>query len=76
MAEQRPEEEEGGRKKIEDIIIRIPADGNEKEPTSILEGDLILPNNNNKNTTKGIVIFAQGINLFLRLSIMMVLQPC
>jgi putative phosphoribosyl transferase len=60
MAEQRPEEEEGGRKKIEDIIIRIPADGNEKEPTSILEGDLILPNNNNKNTTKGIVIFAHG----------------
>ena len=62
MAEQRPEEEEGGRKKIQDIIIRIPVDGNEKEPTAILEGDLTLPNNNNnnKNTTKGIVIFAHG----------------
>ena len=58
MAEQRPEEEEGGRKKIEDIIIRIPTDGNEKEPTAILEGDLTLPNNN--NTTKGIVILAHG----------------
>ena len=60
MAEQRPEEEEGGRKKIEDIIIRIPADGNEKEPRAILEGDLTLPHNNNRNTTKGIVIFAHG----------------
>jgi putative phosphoribosyl transferase len=60
MAEQRPEEEEGGRKKIEDIIIRIPAAaGNEKEPTAILEGNLTIPNNN--NTTKGgIVIFAHG----------------
>lgn len=57
MAEQRPEEEEGGRKKIEDIIIRIPTDGNEKEPTAILEGDLTL---NNNNTTKGIVILAHG----------------
>ena len=56
MAEQRPEEEEGGRNKIEDIIIRIPTDGNEKEPTAILEGDLTLPN----NTTKGIVILAHG----------------
>ena len=60
MAEQRPEEEEGGRKKIEDIIIRIPADGNEKEPRAILEGDITLPHNNNRNTTKGIVIFAHG----------------
>ena len=49
-------------KKIEHIIVRIPADGNEKGPTSILEGDLTLPhNNNNRNTTKGeIVIFAHG----------------
>jgi putative phosphoribosyl transferase len=58
MAEQQPEEE----KKIEHIIVRIPADGNEKEPTAILEGILTLPhNNNNRNTTKGgIVIFAHG----------------
>ena len=57
MAEQRPEEE----KKIEHTIVRIPADGNEKEPTAILEGDLTFPNNNNRNTTKGgIVIFAHG----------------
>lgn len=63
MAEQRPEEEEGGRKKIEHAIVRITAaDGNEKEPTAILEGDLTLPhNNNNRNTTTGgIVIFAHG----------------
>ena len=60
MAEQRPEEEEGGRKKIEHAIVRITAaDGNEKEPTAILEGDLTLSNNNN-NTTKGIVILAHG----------------
>jgi putative phosphoribosyl transferase len=60
MAEQRPEEEE---KKIEHIIVRIPADGNKKEPTATVEGDLALPhnNNNNRNTTKvGIVIFAHG----------------
>src|SRR3712207_5730779 len=60
MAEQRPEEEEGGRKKIEDIIIRIPADGNEKEPTSIVEGNLTLPHNNRNTTKVGIVIFAHG----------------
>src|SRR5215212_6445628 len=57
MAEQRPEEEGGGGEKIEHIIVRIPAAGNEKEPTAILEGNLTLPNN---NITKGIVIFAHG----------------
>ncbi len=56
MAEQRRQEEE---KKIEQIIVRIPADRNEKDPTVILEGNLTLPNNN-RNTTKGIVIFAHG----------------
>jgi dienelactone hydrolase len=56
MAEQRRQEEE---KKIEQIIVRIPADRNEKEPTAILEGNLTIPNNN-KNTTKGIVLFAHG----------------
>lgn len=61
MAEQRPEEEEGGRKKIEHAIVRITAaDGNEKEPTAILEGDLTFPNNNRNTTTGGIVIFAHG----------------
>ena len=49
MAEQRSKEGGGG-EKIEHIIVRIPAAGNEKEPTAILEGDLTLPNNN--NTTK------------------------
>jgi putative phosphoribosyl transferase len=59
MAEQRPEEEGG--EKIEHIIVRIPAAaGNEKESTAILEGNLTIPNNNNRNTTKGIVIFAHG----------------
>ena len=62
MAEQRSKE--GGGEKIEHIIVRIPAAGNEKEPTAILEGNLTLPhnnNNNNRNTTKGgIVIFAHG----------------
>jgi putative phosphoribosyl transferase len=59
MAEQRRPEEE---KKIEHIIVRIPADGNKKEPTVIVEGDLTLPhNNNNRNTTKvGMAIFAHG----------------
>jgi putative phosphoribosyl transferase len=56
MAEQRRQEEE---KKIEQIIVRIPADRNEKEPPAILEGNLTIPNNN-KNTTKGIVLFAHG----------------
>ena len=58
MAEQRPEEEGG--EKIEHIIVRIPAAENEKDPTVILEGNLTLPHNNNRNTTKGIVIFAHG----------------
>jgi putative phosphoribosyl transferase len=56
MAEQRRQEEE---KKIEQIIVRIPADRNEKEPPAILEGNLTIPNNN-RNTTKGIVLFAHG----------------
>ena len=60
MAEQRSKEGGGG-EKIEHIIVRIPAAGNEKEPTAILEGNLTLPHNSNRNTTKGgIVIFAHG----------------
>jgi putative phosphoribosyl transferase len=62
MAEQRSKEGGGGGgEKIEHIIVRIPAAGNEKEPTAILEGNLTLPHNSNRNTTKGgIVIFAHG----------------
>jgi putative phosphoribosyl transferase len=61
MAEQEQQQEEE-RKKIEHIIVRIPApvDGIEKEPTAILEGNLTIPQNNNKNTTNGIVLFAHG----------------
>jgi len=74
---------------IEYIIVRISAASaaeNQKEPTAILEGNLTLPhNNNNRNPMKGIfyllmevevAVIVQGINLFLRLSIMMVLPPC
>jgi putative phosphoribosyl transferase len=59
MGEQEEEEE---REKIEHILVRIPAPvaGNGKEKTTILEGKLTLPHNNNKNTTKGIVLFAHG----------------
>jgi putative phosphoribosyl transferase len=59
MGEQEQEEEK--RAKIEHIIVRIPAPvaENEKEITTILEGKLTLPHNN-KNTTKGIVLFAYG----------------
>jgi hypothetical protein len=63
MVEQRQqEEEEEEEKKIEHIIVRIPATlaaENKKGSTAILEGNLTLPNNN-KNTTKGIVIFVHG----------------
>lgn len=60
MGEQEQEDEEK-RAKIEHIIVRIPAPvvENEKEITTILEGKLTLPDNN-KNTTKGIVLFAYG----------------
>src|SRR5215212_486894 len=67
MVEQRQQQGEEEEKKIDHIIVRIPAAasvaGNEKEPPSMLEGNLHLPhnNNNNRNTTKkGIVIFAHG----------------
>ena len=69
MVEQRQQQGEEEEKKIDHIIVRIPAAasvaGNEKEPPSMLEGNLNLPhnnnNNNNRNTTKkGIVIFAHG----------------
>jgi putative phosphoribosyl transferase len=51
------EEQQG---KIHHIVrIPVPAPENEKEALKIVEGDLTIPSNN-RNTTKGIVLFAHG----------------